>query len=196
MLSRWTTLFLTVTITKLACVIPLCIAGEATELVIENSPQNTRDGDIKAELHGVRAVTTSPKFLESAADGVTVPENVIVEAVKGSPDLQKTLNLPTDPNEFTFSMIAEAAHSAQGRDLRWKPSNQTISGIYCGIPKSKTKNNGWRDLSCDDNSNYNSETVTRLLLNGGLDINDRITNNVNGQPIRLVVVQPSYASVL
>jgi hypothetical protein len=84
----------------------------------------------------------------------------------------------------------------QAKDVQWKPSNQPIAGIYCGIPKGKTKSNGWNDLSCDDNSIYNSETVTRLLLNGGLDTTSKIINNVNGRSISLVAVQPSYAQVL
>jgi hypothetical protein len=109
MLSRRSILFLRVALTTVSWVILPCIAGKAAELLIDNSPEKILASGVKAQLHGVRVVTTSPNFSESVSYGVTVPENVIVEAVKVSPELREKLNLPTDPNAFTFSMIAEAA---------------------------------------------------------------------------------------
>jgi hypothetical protein len=65
-------LFLAISLAVAPRVADSCAAGEATELVIENLPEKIPDSDTKAELRGVRIVTTSPMFLESASDGVTV----------------------------------------------------------------------------------------------------------------------------
>jgi hypothetical protein len=76
---------------------PISLAGQLSDLVIENSPEKIKDGGIKAELRGVRIVTSSPIFLESAPIGVTVPQSVVVEAVERSPGLKEALNLSPEP---------------------------------------------------------------------------------------------------
>jgi hypothetical protein len=185
---------------SLTTVLPMmrtCIAGEATELVIDNSPQKIADGEIKAELRGVRVVTTSDKFLQSAPYGVTVPKNVVVEAVKGSEDLRKTLELwSNDPKELTFPKIAEAARLAQEKGVTWKPTNRPIAGIYCGIQKGQDKEGAWQNLSCDSAATYNSEAVAQLLVRGGLETNEDVKTNVDGNSIDLVAVRPAFAFAL
>ena len=190
-------LFIVSFFTTALSVTPSCVAGEAKELVIDNSPQRIADGAIKAELRGVRVVTTSEKFLASTPYGVTVPENVVVEAVTGSAELRKTLELwSNDPNDLTFSKIAQAARAAREKGVTWTPTNRKIAGIYCGIPKGQTKKVAWGDLSCDSSAVYNSEAVARLLLNGGLETNEEVNANVNGKSIELVAVRPAFASAL
>jgi len=121
--------FVTISLTVALCGISQCIAGEIEKLVVENSPQTIPEGGIRAELRGVRIVTTSRKFLESSENGVTVPENVVVEAVKRSPDLKKALNLPADTSELTFGMVTKAIQSTKSKNIEWKPSNQSIEWL-------------------------------------------------------------------
>jgi hypothetical protein len=108
-----------------------CFAGDATDLVIENSPQMIPEGDIRAKLHGVSAVTTSPMFLESASSGVTIPTDVVVAAVKTAPALRKALNLPDDPINISFPDIVYATKSAN-KDSAFinTRSYGGITGIY------------------------------------------------------------------
>jgi hypothetical protein len=139
-------------------------------------------------------VTTSQKFLQSAPDGVTVPKNVILEAVNSSPELRQMLNLKTDPSELTFSKIAEVA---QGKSVTWKPAEKVITGIFCGTPKEqKMKERSWSDLSCDSSAKYNSEAISQLLVRGGLDTSNDIKTKVDGSSVDLVPVRPGFAYML
>ena len=119
----------------LAAALPLmsaCKADNVKELAIDNSPKNIVDSEIKAQMRGVRVVTTSAKFVESSPNGVTVPKEVVVDAVKGSVELRKALNLRSENiNDLTFSKIATAAHDVENKDIYWKSDNRTIAGVYC-----------------------------------------------------------------
>lgn len=178
------------------CISRPCVAGEAGEIIIENSPQKIQDGAIRAELRGVRTLTTSPNFLQSASSGVTIPTSVVVDAVKESPGLQTALSLTKDPDELTFPKIAEAARLAQGKEVAWNPSVQVISGFYCGIPKDQSMTASTEQLTCDRSARYNSEAVAQLLMRGGLDTTNTIYGESDGHNIDLIAVRPSFASVL
>ena len=117
--------------------------------------------------------------------------------MKGSVELRKALNLRSENiNDLTFSKIATAAHDVENKDIYWKSDNRTIAGVYCGIPQASTKERLWKHLSCDNSSNYNSETVAQLLVRGGLETDKNVQAEVNGKSVDLVAVRPIYASTL
>ena len=199
MLTRTSTLisFFSFTLSAALPLTSACKAGDVKELAIDNSPQNIVDGQIKAQMRGVRVVTTSAKFVESSPNGVTVPKEVVVDAVKGSVELRKALNLWSEnSNDLTFSKIATAARDVEGKDIYWKSDNRSIAGVLCGIPQASTKERLWQDLSCDSSSNYNSEAVAQLLVRGGLETDKDVQAEVNGKSVDLVAVRPTYASTL
>jgi hypothetical protein len=172
-------------------------SAEAPALVVDNSPQQIPDGEIRAQLRGVTTITTSPKFLESGPYGVTVPKDIVVTAVNDSPEVKQKLGLPTDSSEITFTGIMDAAQSAKGMKLiDWQPYKKKIIGVYCGVPKEQMKAFSWQDLSCDTSAEYNSEAVLKLVLKGGLDTRNTISSDVKGRQVQFVAVQPTYASVL
>jgi hypothetical protein len=97
---------------------------------------------------------------------------------------------------LTFERIADAAQVMRGKNVRWKSSEGTIAGIYCGVPRDSGTNIFWTKLACDSDAKYNPETVAQLLMNGGFDTAGLISREVNGRHVDLVAVRPDYASVL
>lgn len=183
-------IFLVASLATPHCVTPTCT--RAAELTIENSPGKIPDGSISAELRGVRVVTTSPMFLGSASNGVTIPEDVVVAAVTGSPDLQKTLKLYS-LSDLTFPKIAGAARIAQKAGVKWEPSNKLIAGVYCSKPKTSMDGGSWEHLTCDTSAKYNSDTVIQLLMRDGFDTTGTFKNDIYGRPVELIPVRQSYA---
>jgi len=177
-------------------VVPSCFAGKAPTLVIENAPQRIPEGAIKAKLHGVSVVTTSPMFLESTSSGVTIPTDVVLSAVKMAPELRKELNLPDDPKDITFSDVASAAKAVKTKDIHINTqSSEAIRGVYCGIPKGQSKIS-WEYLQCDDAARYNAGAITKLLAFDGLDTSKPIVHKVGGIDISFVPVRQNYADAL
>ena len=173
-----------------------CFAGEARELVIENSPQRIPEGLIKAKLHGVSVVTTSPMFLESTSSGVTIPTEVVVAAVKTAPELRKALNLPDDPEKITFSDIAHATKTSDTTSIIINSNDiGYVRGVYCGIPRGQAEAS-WENLTCDDSARYNLGAITKLLAFDGLDTSKTITHKVGVNNVGFVAVRPSYADAL
>jgi hypothetical protein len=171
-----------------------CFAG--ANLVIENSPQMIPEGDIRAKLHGVSTVTTSPMFLKSASSGVTIPTDVVVAAVKTAPKLRKALNLPDDPRNISFPDIVYATKSANKEAAYVSTrSYDGIMGVYCGVPRGDTEAS-WKHLTCDNTASYNSDVITKLLLFGGLDTSNTIVHDVGGTNVALVAVKPSFAEAM
>jgi hypothetical protein len=92
-------------------------AGTSATIVIENAPEKILKGGITATLHGVSVVTTSPIFLESASDGVAIPTDVIIAAVKTTPQFKKALKLPDNLDGVKFSEILSAAKTVGPKEL-------------------------------------------------------------------------------
>jgi hypothetical protein len=178
------------------CLTSAHMATRAGELLVDNEPDRIMDGEIRAELRGVRVVTTSDKFLQSALWSVSVPKDVIVDVVKSSPQILDVLKLPSyGLNELTFSKIARAASISSGNIAGLKTSNRAISGTYCIIPE-RVAEQGSVDFPCDSTAKYNAEAVAELLLSGGLDLNSDIKTKVDGKTVDLVRVRPDYAESL
>jgi hypothetical protein len=188
-------LFCACLVTALSLASP-CSAGDALELVIENSPDRIPEGVIRADLHGVSVVTTSPIFLESTSSGVTIPTDVVVAAVKAAPQLRKALKLYDDPAKITFDDIAIAKRTMETAAVTIdRSSSESVRGVYCGIPKEKGKGS-WDNLSCDDSARYSLESVTRLLAFGGLDTSNIVMHKVGVNDVSFVPVRPDYAGAL
>jgi hypothetical protein len=188
-------LFSACLVTALSVALP-CFAGDAFELVIENSPDRIPEGPIKADLHGVSVVTTSPIFLESASSGVTIPTDVVVAAVKAAPELRKALKLYNDPGEITFDDIAVAKRAMETAPVTvGSSSSESVSGVYCGVPKEIGKKS-WENLSCDDSARYSLDSVTRLLAFDGLDTSNIVMHKIGAKDVAFVPVRPDYADAL